>query len=103
MCPFPSLPHTYCSQARTTDTLNVADVQIYPKLYMSGSMYSNRWWQVLVAAWELLVSSPLRWVLPALLAALLVWRLCGQRIRRRLQNRRDKALRLGSLNRDLAV
>ena len=81
----------------------VLPVQIYPKLYVSGSMYTNGWWQGLVAVWELLVSSPLRWLLPLALVALLVWRACGARIRRRLQSRRDKALRLGSLNRDLAV
>ena len=66
-------------------------------------MYSNGWWQSLVGVWELLVASPLRWLLPALLAGLVAWRLCGARVRRRLQSRRDKALRLGSLNRDLAV
>lgn len=82
---------------------HIADVQIYPKLYVSGSMYTNAWWQALVAVWEAVVASPLRWILPASLISLVLYRLCGARVRRRLQLRRDKALRLGSQGtRDLA-
>lgn len=91
------------SLMETVGWLGFAFLQIYPKLYVSGSMYSNHWWQILVSIWELLVSSPLRWILPVLLCALVLWRLCGARLRRRMNKRRDKALRLGSLSRDLAV
>ncbi|KAK9810969.1 hypothetical protein WJX73_001870 [Symbiochloris irregularis] len=91
------------SLMETIGWLGFAFLQIYPKLYVSGSMYTNAWWQALVAVWEAVVASPLRWILPALVISLVVYRLCGARIRRRLQLRGDKALRLGSLGmRDLA-
>ena len=65
--------------------------QIYPRLYVSGSMYEGAWWKGLVTGWEWVVSSPLYMLLPTALFGLLVWRLCGARWRRRwLRRRGDK-------------
>lgn len=54
-------------------------LQIYPRLYVSGSMYEGRWWRALVTGWEWVVSSPLAVLLPCVLVGMLAWRLCGAR------------------------
>ena len=74
--------------------------QIYPRLYVSGSMYEGRWWQGLVTGWEWVVSSPLAVLLPCALVGMLAWRLCGARWRKRWQRRKE---RVSTRGRDLSV
>ena len=80
-----------CSKAAGCGLSLHPRLQIYPRLYVSGSMYEGGWWKGLVTGWEWVVSSPLYLMLPTALIGLVAWRLCGARWRKRwLRRRADK-------------
>jgi len=102
------------SALETVGWLGFFFLQIYPKLFLSGStsMFDSEWWQVLVRCWETVVYNPLvdlqhTWQLLLLFLALVVacwrvWKLCWNY---RWYRRKDKKQRLAgeSCERDLEV